>query len=252
MLDWSNCLRFFFLPCVSVTEFSNAKYPGLTNDVEFFFLEPDWFDREGGQSVKRRKGREGGDRDHPTNIGITGATPTATTLVVISDGGQNFVALGCSKGYFSLKPALALGQTITKCTLEILVGQAKKMGADRARNIWLVPPPTQCQPEMVQSSVKSPCSSFLLPHSCLLKKKSTFFFLNCAIRFLHAIFFCQSLILRCRSQCASKPVKFVIITLRNEGLQLQYTIHIQLSMSIKKMNIFLFQSNKFVKLYICI
>ena len=41
---------------------------------------------------------------YPTNIGITRATPTATPLVLISDGGRNLVALGCSKGslFFSL------------------------------------------------------------------------------------------------------------------------------------------------------
>ncbi len=60
----------------------------------------------------------------PTNIGITRATPTATPLVVISDGGQN---LGCVRllyGFFFFTiftPALALGQPITKCTLAILV-----------------------------------------------------------------------------------------------------------------------------------
>ncbi len=36
----------------------------------------------------------------PTNICTTRATPTATPLVVISEEGEIWVALGCSKGFF--------------------------------------------------------------------------------------------------------------------------------------------------------
>ena len=46
--------------------------------------------------------------------------------MVISEGVKIGVALGCAKGsLFStvLTPAPALGQSITKCTLAILVGQ---------------------------------------------------------------------------------------------------------------------------------
>ena len=53
----------------------------------------------------------------------------AAPLVVISDGGQNWAALGCPKGSFFiitiLTPALALGQPITYCTLAVLVGRGK-------------------------------------------------------------------------------------------------------------------------------
>ncbi len=52
----------------------------------------------------------------------------ATPLVAISDGVQIWVALGCSKGsiFFLtiLTPALALGESITRCTLAIHIGWA--------------------------------------------------------------------------------------------------------------------------------
>ncbi len=38
--------------------------------------------------------------DCPTNIDIIRDAPMATPLAVIRDGGQNLVALGCSKGFF--------------------------------------------------------------------------------------------------------------------------------------------------------
>ena len=43
-------------------------------------------------------------------------------LVVISDEVKIWIALGCSKGFFILTPALALGQPITKCTLVHSIG----------------------------------------------------------------------------------------------------------------------------------
>ncbi len=61
----------------------------------------------------------------PTNVGATGATPSAPPLVVVSDRVEIWVALGCSKSSLSLAaltPALALGQPVTKCTLAMLVG----------------------------------------------------------------------------------------------------------------------------------
>ncbi len=61
----------------------------------------------------------------PTNIGTARATPVSTPLVVISDGGQIWVVLGCSEGSLFCDiqtPDLALGQLVTKCKLAILVG----------------------------------------------------------------------------------------------------------------------------------
>ena len=98
----------------------------------FFFLPMPVQSNSDDREVARFPCRHQASRlaiDVPTNIGATRSLPTAAPLVLISDGGQNMVAIrSCSTGCFfvaTLTPALALGQPITKFTLAILVGVAR-------------------------------------------------------------------------------------------------------------------------------